>query len=350
MEIFIFAVFFFLSVSISESKNGPKVYRPLLFLTTVIFIVWAGFRTFIWSDTAGYVLHFINSTPTIFDFSFNSINYLYSEKGYFLLASIIRTFTDNPVIYLTIIAGIGLFFIYRGLNKYCIFPLIGMAVYIARFVFGRHFIQIRSGLSIAIIFWAMQYVTNRDWKKWFLSLLVAYFLHTSALVALPVYFLNRLKLNKTRILIGLAIAFSIAIFFRGPMRTYIQDASNDTNLATSYTSNNKGYYKSSEGKGMANPMLYYQTVILLALTFGEKRLRNKTKHYDTLRDGYFYSTFLLIVLNMFQILSARTSTIFATYEVLIVPLLILLFPQKHRYLGFLGVTAIYCAIFYMNYY
>ena len=133
MEIFIFAVFFFLSVSISDSKNGPTVYRPLLFLTTVFFIVWAGVRTFIWPDTAGYVLHFINSTPTLFDFSFNSNNYLYSEKGYYLLASIIRTFSDNPVIYLTTIAGIGLFFIYRGLNKYCIFLYIQIIYIYHRF-------------------------------------------------------------------------------------------------------------------------------------------------------------------------------------------------------------------------
>ena len=249
-----------------------------------------------------------------------------------------------------VIAAIGITLIYKGLNKYCVYPLIGMAVYIARFMFGRHFIQIRSGLAIAVIFWAMQYITNKEWKKWFFSLFIAYLLHKSALVALPVYFLYKLKLNKTRILIGLAIAFSIAIFFRAPMRSYVQDSTTDMNLGTAYTTGSKNYYKSAEGKGLANPMLYYQTVILLALTFGEKKLRPKTKYYDTLREGYFYSTFLLIVLNMFQILSGRTSTIFATYEILIVPLLIQLFPRNIRYIGFLGVTGIYCAIFYMNYY
>ena len=350
MEIFIFAVFFFLSVSISESKNGPKIYQPLLFIVTVFFIVWAGFRTNIWPDTFGYVWHFVNRTPTIDNFSLSLKNGLYDEKGFFFFASIIRTFSSNPVVYLMVIAAIGITLIYKGLNKYCVYPLIGMAVYIARFMFGRHFIQIRSGLAIAVIFWAMQYITNKEWKKWFFSLFIAYLLHKSALVALPVYFLYKLKLNKTRILIGLAIAFSIAIFFRAPMRSYVQDSTTDMNLGTAYTTGSKNYYKSAEGKGLANPMLYYQTVILLALTFGEKKLRPKTKYYDTLREGYFYSTFLLIVLNMFQILSGRTSTIFATYEILIVPLLIQLFPRNIRYIGFLGVTGIYCAIFYMNYY
>ena len=350
MEIFIFAVYFFISVSTSESKYGKAYYRPILFLVTLFFIIWAGFRTDFWPDTTGYVWHFIEKTPDIFNFSFREENILYVEKGYYFLTSLIRTFTDSRVAYLMIIAALGLTLIYKGLNKYCVFPLIGMAVYIARFVFGRHFIQIRSGLSIALIFWGMQFVTNRDWRKWFLTLFFAYLLHTSALVALPVYFLNRLKLNKSRIVWGVIIAFIIAIFFRGPMTSFIQDASTDTNLGTAYTTGDRNYYKSAEGKGLANPMLYYQTVILLAFTFGEKLLKDKTKHYYTLRDGYFYSTVSLIALNMYQILSGRVSTIFATYEILIVPLLIMLFPQKLRSIGFLGVTAIYCAIFYMNYY
>ncbi|MBQ3827337.1 MAG: hypothetical protein II812_04230, partial [Prevotella sp.] len=58
----------------------------------------------------------------------------------------------------------------------------------------------------------------------------------------------------------------------------------------------------------------------LLLTFSEGRVRNQTPHYITLRNGYLYSTTWLILLSEFHVLSARGSTITATYECFFLPL------------------------------
>ena len=348
MAFFLYILFFFFAILLSNSYKRKAVLY-VLFITCCVFSIWAGNRDIMsWADTGGYVMAFQDLTPTISDFFTTKQIGLYSERGFFFLSSVIKTFTDSYVTYFLIIALLGFYFIGNGLKKYSIFPLIGLCVYISRFVFGRHFIQIRSGLAIAVLFWGLQYFTKKDWKRCAILIAVATLLHRSALLAIPVFLMGYLKIKKKHIVWGLVISLILAGFFPDFILQYVQDAGEDINIS-SYTDISDTYGKNRKGLGLANPMVYYQMAILLAFTFAEKRLRRLTPHYDTLRNGYFFSTVLLIVLGIFRVLSGRTSTVFATYEILMVPLLVYLFNRKNRMIGYIGLAAIYSTIFYLNF-
>ena len=155
-----------------------------------------------------------------------------------------------------------------------------------------------------------------------------------------------INIKKKHIVWGVIISYILAMFFTPVIRSFVADSASDIQGAENYTQ--KGYTYKSAGLGLRNPMVYYQTAILLIFTFLEERLKNVSVHYYTLRNGYFYSTCWLITLSSYAILSGRGSTILATYEILIVPMFTYLFNRRNRTVGYLAIGVFALFWFYMN--
>ena len=343
--LFFFFFIFSIYVTLNYRRDAGLV---LLFWFCALFAVWAGFRdVHAWSDTVGYSTVFEFHTPVLSSFFSTPQTSLYDERGFFFLSALIRSFTNNHVIYFFIIAALSLFFLGGGISKYGRLPLLALCVYIARFMFGRHFIQIRAGLAIAILFWGIQYFTQKNWRKSALIILIAYMFHHSALLAVPVYLMNYLPIKKWHVVAAIALSVLAVLTIPGVIEANVKESSEDINIAA-YADNSGTYFKNEKGLGLRNPVVYYQVAILFAFTFAEERLKKLTAHYYTLRNGYLFSTVLLIVLGMYRILSGRTSTVFATYEILMVPLLIYNMNKKNRFLGYIGIILIYMIIFYLD--
>ena len=139
----VFFIFFFIAVSL-EMQGKNKNRDTMLILACIVLAIGTGFRdiTF-WPDTMVYAYGFMYHTPDITDFSFTEKPYGYNEIGFHLLQVIIKTFVDNVTVFFLVISAITFYFLYKDFKKYSIFPLIGLCVYIARFIIGRNFVQIR---------------------------------------------------------------------------------------------------------------------------------------------------------------------------------------------------------------
>ena len=74
--------------------------------------------------------------------------------------------------------------------------------------------------------------------------------------------------------------------------------------------------------GLRNPMIYWQIFILFLFLLREKEISPQTPFYHMFRSGYFYSTLILILFCNYTALSGRTSTLFATFEIFMIPLII----------------------------
>lgn len=232
---------------------------------------------------------------------------------------------------------------YKDFRKYCFYPLFGVCAYLSRFYIPRNLCQIRAGLSYAIILWAVQYITKRDWKRYFLWVFIAYQFHHSALLAVPLYFLCLLKLKKIHIFLGIVVAFIIGGVFTEFMRSFVADYANDITNVTTYME--EEYQREW---GLSNPVIYFQLAILYVYTRYEDKLKTTSEDYYTMRTAYFYSTFMLISLSMYTALSGRTSSMFATLEIAIIPSIINSFYKDARWLAYLGMGAVFVALFFMN--
>lgn len=330
----LFTAFYILCIIVSRTNH--KKEKELLVCSLIVYTLFITFRdASAWSDTQGYIISFKYYTNDLFHFTFHDSIAGYTEYGFYLIGVIVKTFTTNERIYLFVVAALSMVFLYRNIRRYAVYPMIVLCLYLTRFGFGRHFVQIRAGIAILIVVWALRYITNRQLWHYLTTVVIASFFHTSAFIALPAYFLNSISLKKRHVVIILATAFFVTTIYSAQINRIVSSWSMDTELAQSYT--DKRQTTKSNGQGIHNPMIIYQSALLLLLTFNEKKLREITPHYVTFRNGYLYSTVWLITLSSFHVLSARGSTITATYECFFLPLFIGLFRKKDRFIPYIAL-------------
>lgn len=348
--VIVFFIFFFVAVAL-EMQGNKKNRDAMLVLACIVLAIGAGFRDiYYWPDTFVYVLSFNEHTPTLDNYSLSDIPYGYVERGFYFLQVVLKTFTDNPSIYLLAISVLTFYILYKDIKQYSIFPLIGLCAYIARFFIGRNFIQIRAGLAYAILILSIKYIFEKDWKRYFLIVFIAWTLHRSCIIAIPLYFIcNWIHVRKWHVFLALIFSFLVGFFGQSFVHSIVEDNASDLSIGNRYIDAG-GEKIQLEGLGMRNPMIYYQCIILLAYTFLEKRLAPLDKYYYILRNAYLYSTMILICFCTYKVLSARSSSMYATLEFAIIPSLIYLFNKKNRMLAFIitGIALTYIFYLYMG--
>lgn len=329
-KIFVFVAYvaFFL-FSIAADGQRKKMQNYILLLSCLLMAYFAGTRDQMrWGDTPAYLDDFLWAND-IFHYSLLDRPNGYVEGGYHFLVVIIKSFTDNPTIYFTVISLLTFFFIFRGLQRYSIYPMLGLCIYISRFMLGRNMMQIRACLAIAIIISFTYLVKEKKWWAYFLVLFLCYQLHHSSLVAAPLLLLGVLNYNVSRKQIygGLIISFFIAQFYGGYVRNIVNNSEWAMDMASSYIQEGSEKAFSND---LTNPVIWFQTIVLLMFTYYEDRLKKMTGYYFVYRNAYFVSTVILIVMCQYAVVAARTSTLFATFECMIIPYLLALFPKKER--------------------
>lgn len=326
----LFVLFYVIVIGLVVIKFRGKSQNLLLILTCIVLTFLIGYRDS-WPDENVYIIAF-ERAPQLWNFSSEHKPFGYSEKGYFLLASMVKTIYNSSRFYLVAMGGLSMFLLYKSLQKYCIIPLIGLCDYIGRFLLNRDCTQMRSSLAILLIIIALKYVREKKIWHYYAVVFVAYQIHHLAFIAVPFYFLCLVKFKKWHIVAGLVIAFVLSQTIAGFISGTVDAFSTDLNYAT-YT---QGAYV-TQAKGLRNPMIYFQIIILLMFTYSEKVLRNKSVYYDLFRTGYFYSTFILIFFCNYTALSGRTSTVFATIEMFILPMITMIWQRKNRIIYYAGI-------------
>lgn len=343
-EALLLFIFYFVFAILAD--NLPqKNRRIVLLLVCVVLAFMAGFRNPTkWGDTLIYILSY-HQNHDLFHLTSSDVPIGYSEMGFFYLSTLIKVFTDSAEIYLTVISAITFFFLYKTFDKYSIYPLFAIAIYLARFYTGRNMMQIRSCIAIAIIVYFTFLIKDKKWWKYVLAVAISYTLHHSALIALPLLLLRNYIIKPKYIYIGIGIALLIGQFGGGYIRDLIQNSEFANDMASTYIQENS---ERAWSNNLTNPVIWYQIFILFAFTFFEKQLKPLSEYYYIFRNGYFYSTCILIVLCQFAILAGRSSTIFATFEVAMVPMLLYMFGKKERLGLYLIFGIAYIFLFYMN--
>lgn len=334
--LYIFALF--------ATKFRDTNQRAFLIVICLVLAFMAGLRDVeTWNDTGNYVMAFDYNTPTLFHYNGNMKGVPYVEKGFYLLSVAIKTLTNDSQAYLVLVSLVTFFFLFKDFSQYATYPLLGVCIYISRFFVGRNLMQIRAGLAYAIILLGIRYVTERNWKMYFLIIFIAYLFHQSALIAIPLYFMGYIKIKKKHVVMLIAFAFILTAFFTPVLQQYVTDNASDLEVSNYVTG-----VEVEKAKGLRNPLIYFQCLWLFLFTFGERKIKKYLYDYYTIRNAYLLSTFILITFSMFLGLSGRTSTCFATLEFVIIPSIMFLFSKQFRFVFYFGLGAMLTGILYMN--
>ena len=334
-SLFTFLILYGFSLYLDKQNRVRRDY--ILLILAVICVLIIGLRNpAYWIDTWAYVESFKTSAK-LENFSFVDTADIYTEKGYYLLCVIIRTFTDKAFVYLIVVGMLSMTFLFKSLRQYCFLPVLGLCIYIARYMLARDMNQMRAGLAISIVisFTYLLVSGNRKGEiKYILICWLTSYLHTSMLTAIPIVIMNHVKITRRWVYIGILLSFFVSSAFSHQIMDFISQSDTIRDMATDYV-DKEGENSKAYAADLTNPMIYYQCIILFIYTFMEEKLAPMSKYYYVFRNGYFMSTVILIILCQYAVLSARVSTIFATFEIFMIPMIFKALPQMQRRLAYL---------------
>lgn len=338
--VILFIIFYLACVWMISQKYQYQQWFLIAALGMLTLLI--GFRDN-WPDELPYVLAF-QMAPYPWDFFRTATPDIgYAETGYFFLASVVKMIYNSSRFYLLVMGGLSMWLLYKNLDKYCLVPVIGLCDYVARFLLNRDFTQMRSSLAILILIYALIFIQKRKIVPYMLLVLLAYQFHHLSLLGVPLYFFAVYKIPKRYIVLGLLIAVIGSQYLSESIASTVESYSSDFQ----YTTYVEGGYES--GKGMANPMVWFQIGILAIFSFYEHPLAEKYDHYYLFRNTYFYSTLILIFFSQYTALSGRTSTVYATVEMFMLPMILGALSKKLRSLFLLGLGLVFLVFFYTKY-
>ncbi|WP_337677871.1 EpsG family protein [Hallella sp.] len=336
-----FLVFYVFALYVITKKETTQ--KAILIATLIILTCLIGSRDG-WPDEKVYQIAF-SEAPRPWDFiSKNVESYGYVEKGYLFLASLVKLVLNNSRFYLFCMGGLSMYLLYKGLTAYCAIPLVGLCDYAGRFLLNRDFQQMRSSLAILLLILAIKLIHDRKLVAYMLVVLLAYQFHHLSLIGIPLYFLYKVRIGPISIIFSLVMAMLFSQLLAGSISGVVDDYSQDLNYDT-YVQDE--YVE--QALGLRNPMIYFQIAILMVYTFMEPILASKDKFYHLMRWAYFYSTLILIFFCNYTALSGRTSTVFATCEMFMLPSIAMGLGKEKRFVFYVVVGVILVYVFWSKY-
>ena len=136
----------------------------------------------------------------------------FTEPLFNLLNRFLYHFTQNSYILFAVVAVLLLSFMFLTIFQQSEYLPLSILIFVVSGDFFNSQNQIRQMLATAILLYALKYVYDRNWKHYFLLLLIAAGIHISALLFVPVYFIYGKRVNiKKQIIVYLILGISVPI-------------------------------------------------------------------------------------------------------------------------------------------
>lgn len=134
----------------------------------------------------------------------------YNKLWYYFII-FLSYFSTNYIIFFIVTSVIINFFTYSSIlkNSVNIYYSILLLILTRYYFFSLN--QIRQFIVISAFLYSIKFITNREFKKYFLLMISMIFVHTSALIYLPMYFVGKMKLKMNHYIF---LILSIVIFFQ----------------------------------------------------------------------------------------------------------------------------------------
>lgn len=209
--------FFVLSMIIlllSFVKKDKQFYL-LIFIGVLLFLI-AGFRAeSVGTDTPHYKEYF----EVISAFGWISI-----EPGWVLLNKLVQYFGGGYTHFMAIVSVVTILPLLYIFNKYSKNPILSLFFYYTLYIYFYSFNISRQVLATTLVIIALVLLT-RSKKIWFIAMVAfASLFHTSALIALPLLFIDRLPNKTIFYILGIIISFIIGLFLTDTLSNYLAKA------------------------------------------------------------------------------------------------------------------------------
>lgn len=319
-----------------KSKILEKDYRNynniFIFIALVSLIMVCGFRYNSGTDYWTYM--------DVYKLAPQSVISEVQDPGFTVICKFLNRFSDNPQLLFLVSAIITNVLIVNTLRKQSTQYELSMYLYITAYVYYSTFNGVRQWIAAAIVFSATKYLFERKFKKYLIIVIIATFIHASALIMIPVYFIVNNKpfsinnLIVILIFIGCSIAYVpfINILFR-------------LLEGTQYAHYFDIMAAAENGANLIRLPVYFAPLFIFGL-FYNKLNPNREKKIDIIFNICILG-FLIMVLATKQMFFARLIYYFDLYYLLLVPRLVKIGCRRFNRLFYYILLVLYFASSYV---
>lgn len=261
------------------------------------------------------------------------------EPGFLLLCSIFPT-------YRLLLLGVAFFTIAFNVTfLYKKSPLFYFSLFLlcTTFLFPTFMGQMRQGVALGIMAWAVANIQNK--KRFFLLLALAVCFHVSALLGLLVLFIPKKKRSLKYYLLGLVIAFLLGRLTPLAVEWVLESLSSETLIWQKLF-----FYKETQDAVLGINLAVLIRLVILFLCYWRMD-KIKEPSFPFLVNIYHYSILLYMVLGFIPEMAARGSLYFSYYELLLVPFFIQSFTHYNRLIiagGFILLSVLRFVQFFID--
>lgn len=241
-------------------------------------------------------------------FSVYSSEYDERDSGYPIFMKLTQLFVNDFTFFMFLTAAIFIVSLGYLINKYVKSYLGVILSFLIYFALFTNIVDsfMRQAITLSIVMFALRYILSRDWKRFFLLVLVALTIHSSAIVAVPFYFLPKFCENRKWLLLALVISPIMVYGIRFVMSFFLAGSVYEQ-------------YADGDGDNPMNYLLLVYAVSLLAFKYFDKI--KKMNDSSLLLSGVLGSLLLLPITSVGNAI-LRISYYYVLFVIVLVPVLI----------------------------
>lgn len=322
--------------SSNRQKIGHKCYMVIVALQLIAI---SGFRAkSIGSDNGNYLRVFelaqLNSWREFFNIP---KYYLHGfEKGflayYKILATLHFNFQGFMLVTAIVTLGITCYFIYRNSK----IPWLSIYLFCTLGYFNSSMCTIRQWLAISITLLSIRFIKQRNLKSFIIIIIIASLFHTTALSVIPLYWFNKIKINRKYYLFVSTVGASVFFLHNDILQLFLH-------VLPRYSSYVNSKYGGSQGG-------YYQLLLILFLILFGQLMRHSMLNKDESMSLYFHTLSLALFLQIIALFFAvfgRIIDYYLIYIIIYIPNCIkCLGDKKLRVLAIIGVVVLTVGYYY----
>ena len=227
-------------MKIKFNVNKCDIIVWTLFFVLTFFV---GFRWDVGIDWPAYMDLFGE------DFLANALLLSRVESGNLLVKLLLMNFGYTDGAYFLWVMGFSTMFLFiYSINKISVNPVYSIVLFILLGFYFDLMNGVRQYFAISIVVYAWQFIFNRSFFRYFLLIVFAVLFHTSALLMLPVYWINKINLGKKKLMLLVFLSLPLS-FVLGPFVQLLMS------LIPQYE-----VYSNSEFTQMANPLSFLRVL------------------------------------------------------------------------------------------
>lgn len=331
-------------VIVRLSDGIKKINIADIYLTVsiiILFVICALRDVSIGVDTKNYVNTFLNKgmLATLIDGESKF------EIGYIFYINFLRTFTDNPQVYIFITSLILFVGTYIFVKNNCTGSYSLSIVIFMAFLYYTYFSAIRQSIALVIAINSFNYIYNRQWLKASSLIILAGSFHYTALVLLAFIPLSLTKWTKKKILIAFAASVIAVFLFDRIVEFVIQIFP----IYRRYW--DSGMMQADDSNGGTFAFLVMSICIFAFINL----LKNKDKLLSDQERAFYISALtgsifcvFINVLGLSQGIFSRMSRYFIPYVIVLTASTYKIYIKKYRIFFYIGVVFLMGSYFYLR--